>query len=93
MSRDYSILISNLLLLEIWILCMFLSMGSVGSDLNVFGGFAQSFSSVLHPLRGVCFLYCVIFILKHLGCVEEISTSIQQMADCVGTLCDWAFSH
>lgn len=97
MSHDYFILIPNSLLLEIWISCMFFSKNSICPDLNIFCGCAQSFCSVagivLHPLRSVSFLYCVTFVLKDLGCGEEISASIQQMADHVGTFCDRALSH
>lgn len=80
MSHDYFILIPNSLLLDIWVLCMFFSMNSVCPDLNIFCGFAQSFSPVadvkLQPLRSVSFLYCVTFILKHLGYGEEMCASI-----------------
>jgi len=96
MSHDYFILIPDSLFLDIWVLFMFFSMNSVCPDLNIFCGFAQSFSSVggiiLQPLRSLSFLYCVTFILKRLGYGEEMCASIQQMADHVGTIF-WALSH
>ena len=81
----------------IFLYCVFFSMDSVCPDLNIFCAFSQSFSSVvgivLQPFRSVSFLYCVTVNLKHLGYEKEICASIQQMADNVGTLCDWTLSH